>query len=267
MPTDFRHLARALLTSLVALTGLSAQAQGFSAFISPPRFELRVEPGQTQRQVFEIQHVGLVRGQYRIYTADWKFMPDQSVLTSEPGDALAPDSCRPWVAIERRELALDSGARYRYRFEVSAPAGTPARECRFAIMVEGRDATAGNVQAAGRIGVIVYVAVGDAAPALELAGTRVATLQGRQLPVIDIRNTGNAHGRLAGFVTGVDASGQRFEFGPSDLPILPGETRSIALIALTEGNQPAPALRFPVQIQGSLEWGRNRLPLDVRFAP
>lgn len=260
MPIDLRPLCLALLTVLSS----TAQAQGFSAFISPPRFELQVQPGQTSRQVFEIQHVGQVRGLYRIYTNDWTFLPDQSVVFS---DALATDSCRPWVAVERRELAIDPGSRYRYRFEISPPAGTAPRECRFALMVEGRDPTAGNVQASGRIGVIVYAAIGDVAPRLEIMATRVQTIQGKQVPVIDVRNSGNAHGRLQGFVGGIDADGQRLEFGPADLPILPGETRSVALVALAEGNRPAPTLRFPVHIQGELEWGRQRMPLDARFAP
>lgn len=246
-------------------TAPAAQAQGFSAYISPPRFELKVQAGQTQRQVFELQQVGTARGQYRVYTNDWTFLPDQSVSFS---DALAPDSCRPWVAIERRELAVDPGSRYRYRFEITPPAGTPARECRFAIMVEGRDpASSGNVQAAGRIGVIVYAAVGGAAPRLELADTRVENLNGQATPVLLVRNTGNAHGRLGGFVVGTDDSGQRIEFGPADLPILPGETRRVPLVALGEGTQAAPPVRFPVRIQGELEWGRNTLALDARFAP
>lgn len=247
------------------VTAPPAQAQGFAAYVTPPRFELRVQPGTTLRQVFELQQVGTTRGQYRIYTNDWVFQPDQSV---EFGDALAPESCRPWVAIERRELTVEPGARYRYRFEITPPPDTPARECRFAIMVEGRDPTVGgNVQAAGRIGIVVYAAVGDAAPRLELADTRVETLNGQATPVLLVRNTGNAHGRLGGFVEGTDDAGQRIEFGPADLPILPGETRRVPLVALGEGKQAAPTVRFPVRIQGKLEWGRNTLALDARFAP
>ena len=265
MPTDTRlHL---LLTTVALLSGGgAAQAQGFSAFISPPRFEIRVQPGQTVRQVMEIQHVGQVRGEFRVYTNDWSFEANQSVRFS---DALTPGSCRPWVAIERRELSLDPASRYRYRFEITPPADATPRECRFALMVEGRDPTAGTVQASGRIGVIVYAAIGDVAPRLELVGTRVQTLQGKPMPVIEVRNSGTATGRLQGFVNGTDASGQRLEFGPADLPILPGETRTVALVALGEGNNTAPPeVRFPVQIQGALEWGdKRRLALDLRFAP
>ena len=56
-------------------------------------------------------------------------------------------------------------------------------------------------------------------------------LNGRKLPVLQVKNLGNAHGRLAGFLQGTDASGRRLEFEPSTLPILPLETRAIALTA------------------------------------
>lgn len=263
MQTDPRM--HPFLFALAWLAAGAAQAQGFSAFISPPRFEFQAPPGKATRQVMEIPHVGQVRGNFRIYTNDWRFNADQSVEFSE---ALAPDSCRPWVAIERRELVIEPGARYRYRFEITPPPGTPPRECRFALMVEGRDTTAGNIKASGRIGVIVYAAIGDVAPRLEVLATRVQDVQGKPTPVIDVRNSGTAHGRLLGFLNGTDAQGKRLEFAPTDLPILPGETRTVALVALGEGNQPAPAVQYPVRIEGALEWGnRQRLPLDARFAP
>jgi hypothetical protein len=252
----------------VAALPLAAQAQGFAAYITPPRFEVQVAPGQSLRQVVEIQHVGQQKGNYRIYTNDWAFLPDNSVTFS---DALAADSCRPWVAVERRELTIEPGARYRYRFEIAPPAGTPARECRFALMVEGLEAArvegALNFPVGGRIGVIVYATVGDAAPQLEIAASRVARVDGKPVAVVDVRNRGNAHGRLEGFVNGTDASGARFEMAPSDLPILPGETRSIAITPVAEEGKPAPEVRFPLTIKGNLEWGKNRLPLDASFAP
>jgi hypothetical protein len=253
-----------LAVQLMVAAG-AANAQGFAAYITPPRFEIQATAGTSTRQVFEIQHVGQLKGGYRIYTNDWAFQPDNSVTFS---DELAPDSCRPWVAIERRELTLESGARYRFRFEITPPAGTPARECRFAIMVEGRDPAKSSVDVGGRIGVIVYAAVGAAAPVLEVTTTRVAKMpDGKTMALLDVRNSGNAHGRLEGFVNGTDASGQRLELSPADLPILPGETRSIALVPVVEEGKPAPEVRFPLTVKGNLEWGKNRLPLDASFAP
>jgi len=265
--------ARRWLAALAGAACLAALppavlAQGFAAYITPPRFEVKVDPGQTLRQVVEIQHVGPQKGSYRIYTADWTFLPDNSVTFS---DALAPDSCRPWVAIERRELTIEPGARYRYRFEISPPPGTAPRECRFALMIEGLDPArvegSVNFPVGGRIGVIVYAAVGGAAPELSITGTRVITVNGQATAAVDVRNTGNAHGRLEGFVNGTDASGARFEMAPADLPILPGETRRVAITPLPEDGKPVPTVRFPLTIKGQLEWGKNRLPLDASFAP
>lgn len=241
-----------------------ATAQGFAAYITPPRFDVKIAPGQSLRQVFEIQHVGQLKGGYRLYTNDWTYQPDNTVIFS---DELAPDSCRPWVAVERRELTLEPGARYRFRFEITPPPGTPARECRFAIMVEGVDPAKSSVDVGGRIGVIVYAAIGGAEPVLELAATRVAMVGGKPVAMLDIRNRGNAHGRLEGFVNATDATGRRLEMTPTDMPILPGETRGVALGPVVDEGQPVPEIRFPLAVKGSLEWGKNRLPLDASFAP
>lgn len=271
-PLFRRPLKNACMHGLCAVAALGAtplaQAQGFAAYITPPRFEVQAEPGKSLRQVLEIQHVGQQKGSYRITTNDWVLMPDNSVTFSEE---LAADSCRPWVAIERRELTIEPGARYRYRFEITPPPGTPPRECRFALMVEGLDPArvqgAFNFPVGGRIGVIVYAAIGGAAPQLEIAATRVATVNGKPTALVDVRNRGSAHGRLEGFVDGTDASGARFEMSPADLPILPGETRSVAIGPVVEDGKTAPEIRFPLVIKGNLEWGKNRLPLDASFAP
>jgi hypothetical protein len=269
MPTDPMPTLRCMLAAAATLAlAPAAQAQGFAAYISPPRFEMKIQPGQRVREVLEIQHVGQQKGGYRIYTNDWTFGADNAVSFAEE---LAPDSCRPWVAIERRELTLESGARYRYRFEIQPPADTPPRECRFAIMVEGLDPA--RVQGAvsfpvgGRIGVIVYAAVGDAKPDLSLTASRVETVQGQPTAMLEVRNSGTAHGRLQGFVNATDADGKTFELAPADLPILPGETRRIALAPVAEDGKPVPQPRFPLTVKGSLEWGANRLPLDLKLAP
>lgn len=260
--------AQALLIAATLWLPPLAGAQGFAAYISPPRFELQANAGQTLREVIEIQHVGQQKGQYRIYTNDWVLNADQSASFTQD---LSADSCRPWVAIERAALTLEPGARYRYRFEVSPPAGTAARECRFALMIEGLDPArvqgALDIPVGGRIAVIVYLRVGDAAPQLEIVGTRVVPVNGQPTAQIAVRNRGNATGRLEGFVNGTDAAGARVELAPTDLPVLPGETRALQLSPVTEEGQSVPTLRFPLSVRGSLESGAQRLPLDTRFEP
>ena len=116
----------------------------------------------------------------------------------------------------------------------------------------------------GRIAIVAYVAVGEATPRLEIEKSGVVMSNGQRNPVIFIRNTGNAHGRLSGFLTGTDAQGRRWDISPSSLPILPGETRTVALSAANDRNEPVP-VPLPITIRGTLEWTGGRLPFEHRF--
>lgn len=249
----------------------SAQAQGFATYVSPPRLELRLQAGARQREVIEIQHAGQVAGRYRFYTVDWTLGSDGGASFSS---ALAPNSCRPWVAIERRELTLAPGARYRYRIEVAPPEGLPPQECRFALMVEGMDQAqvSGDLSfpVGGRIAVIVYAAVGDAAPQLEWVAARWETRSADQGPVLEVRNTGTAHGRLDGVLQGKDADGRRSRWVPVDTPILPGETRHIALRLLRDddaASTPPPPIQRPLALTGELEWADKKMPVRMTLPP
>ncbi len=267
LPSRIARLAIALAAFAGGAGG--ASAQGLAAYVAPARFELKGAAGETQRHVLDIQHVGRLSGRYRIYTNDWEFQKDNALKFS---DALVPDSCRPWVALERRELTLAPNAKYRFRFEVTPPPGTPPRECRFAIMVEGADTTkveqgGFSFPVGGRLGVIVYVAVGEVEPKLSIVQTSVRMRDGEQSPFLEMSNTGTAHGRLEGFLNGKDATGREFEIAPEDSPILPGMTRSIVLRPIPEGGGKPPAIHYPLTVKGTLEWGKKRESVDLRFAP
>ncbi len=259
---------RSLFSLLLMISAAAAHAQTFAALVSPPRFELIAKPGERIRQVLEISHMSNDTGRYRLKTNDWKLDAQAGVTFL---DELQEGGCRPWVALERREVNLGPNGKTRFRFEVEVPKDAPAQECRFAIMIEGGDqqVQAGNsvaVPVGGRIGVIVYVSVAGAAPKLSLAQANVIAQQGKSLPNLMIANKGNAHGRVAGFLTGTDAKGQKLEFTPSTLPVLPGETRSIVLTANLEGGAEA-TVQFPVVVKGTLELGGEKLAFEQRFAP
>ncbi len=253
-------------------------AHAFSALVSPPRIETQAKPGQTIRQIIEITHAANTPGKYKIYTNDWQLNSAGGVEFFED---LQSGSCRPWVALERREITLGAQGKSRYRFEVTPPADATEGECRFVIMIEGetQDVKSQNINLpiAGRIGVIVYVAVGNAAPKLEVLGasttpTGTAT-QSANHPTIDVRNSGGATGRLSGFLSGTDASGKKFDFSPEGNPILPGAVRRIALVptvpsgvAAADSAATAMRVQYPITIQGQLEWGNERVKFELRFA-
>ena len=245
-------------------------AQSFSAVVSPPRFEVVAQPGKTTRHVFEITQASNDKGNYRLYTNDWTIGADGNAIFS---DELAINSCRPWVSIERREIAIAGNAKIRFRFEITPPASAAATECRFAIMIEGAEQVVKATDAmsfpvSGRMGIVVYAAVGDASPRLDIAANGTRIVDGVNVPVLNIKNTGNAHGRPVGFLKGVDQQGQKVDFSPEPLPILPGQARAIALMPQFEVGTTI-KLVYPLTISGAVEWsdapGSKKTDIDFRF--
>ncbi len=262
--------AIAFLAASSALLPAISSAQSFSAVVSPPRFEVAVQPGKTIRQVIEITQASNEKGTYRVYTNDWTIGADGNAQFS---DDLAPNSCRPWVSLERRELTIAANAKVRFRFEITPPADASATECRFAIMIEGAEQVvkatgAMTFPVSGRVGVVVYAGVGDATPRLEITQGGTRAVDGMIVPVFNIKNTGNAHGRAMGFLKGTDPEGLKIDFLPEPLPILPGQTRSIALVPQAEGNA-ALKFKYPLNIQGAIEWSDSlnskKTQIDFRF--
>jgi hypothetical protein len=255
-----------LAAALHAVAAQPAAAQGFAALVSPPRFELTAKPGATLRQVLEVTNRSAAPGHYRIHTADFDLTAQYGVTFHED---LQPGSCRPWVALERPDVTLTGGGTIRYRFEVAVPKEAPVGECRFGLLVEGADssfAEAGGVKLpiSGRIGVIVYVVIGDAGPTLEVFGPHVVTVNSKRVPSLRVHNSGNAHGRMSGFLSGRDAKGVKYDFTPSDFPILPGEEREVYFMPSLPNND-SPTLTFPVTVRGTLEWAGGTVPVDERF--
>jgi hypothetical protein len=251
------------------LCATSSLAADFAVSVSPPRFEIQLKPAQSSRQIVEITNASNQPSKFKIKTADWSLSADGSVVFQ---DDLAPQSCRPWVVIERRELVVPSKRPYRFRFEVSPPPDTPAMECRFALLIEGEDQIVNTgslgIPYSGRFGVIVYAAIGDVAPKIDMLGSAVQTINGKPTAVLKVKNSGTAHGRLEGFLSGVDASGKSIEFAPTPSPILPGATVDIVLIATRPGDPDnAVDVQFPVTAKGKLEWGSSQSQLvDLRFS-
>jgi len=258
-----------------------ALADDFALSISPPRFELTAEPGQTVRGVAELTNAASSATELHFATAEWDLTPDGGVVLSH---TLKPNSCRPWVAIERREITLQSKAQFRYRFEVTPPADTAPTECRFAIVVSGAEVRVSpgkdvSFPISGQIAIIVYVAVGDVKPDIKIVKADVVTINGVQTPVLMVQNIGTAHGRLSAFLTGTDAMGRKRDFAPSTLPILPGETRMITLNVDNGGDaieaQATPEsldvkpdkIVFPLKMSGTMNDTRSSFKFDGVFEP
>lgn len=270
-----------VLSAIIAAPFGPVAAEDFALAVSPPRFELSAKPGETVRAVAELSNRSDSATELTFATAEWDLTPEGGVVLSE---ALKPGSCRPWVAIERRQTLLPGRTQLRYRFEVTPPTDAPATECRFAIVISGGEEEVSpaenvNFPVKGQIALIVYVAVGDVRPELRIVKADVVELNGSQTPVLMVENAGSAHGRLSAFLSGTDAAGVRREFSPSTLPILPGETRMIALNPDTGGDliesqaagmsdtKAAKPIIFPLTMSGTINDSVNSFRFEGVFEP
>ncbi len=252
---------------LAASAATPALAQ-FAAFVMPARFELKGKPGDKLAEVIEIGNDDTQPAEYRMRTADWTLRPEGNVDFRT--EALDADSCRPWVKLERHTLKLVAKGKRRYRFEVHLPPDAREGLCRFAILIEPASeatvvAPVGSIQLPiqGRIGIIVYVRVGDAKPQIVLQTLAIAQVNGRPTPVATFRNSGNAQGRPDGILAGTDAKGQSMDFVVGSLPILPGETRTVPIWPQESSEaKPAP-LALPLKLKGTVEWEGGKQAVDV----
>jgi len=249
------------LFALLLLPAAAHAGGGFAIDVAPPRFELKARAGEVLRETIEMRNAGDGVANYRLSTVDWSLDAQGGIVTQ---DRVGPDSCRNWVALERKtvQLAPRSGVK-RYRFEVRVPEKqAAARECRFGIVLESADSVkieagkgAAQFPVTGRLVIVVYVAVGAVTAKLSYEGGRLARAGGTLRPVFVLRNDGDAHGRASGLLDAVDAGGRKYQLLLSTLPILPGERRELPLaVKNLDGSEATVAPAPPLKIRGKIEW-------------
>ncbi|MDH3900454.1 MAG: hypothetical protein OEU51_05335 [Gammaproteobacteria bacterium] len=267
---SFRPDYLLLTLALLLVTPVTATAEGFSVLVAPPRFELKADPGDVVRERLNINNPGSRPVTFLMRTADWDMTEDGAATFHPP--ALQPGSCRPWIRIERHKIRLPAQGKKSYRFEIHVPEDTPPGECRTALLIEAPPEEAVETQAGslnlpvkGRIAVVIYLAIGDAAPELQLKDAFLDEYNGVQTPFVVMHNSGNAHGRTTGYVDAVDAEGKRVEFEITPLPILPGHTRKIPLFQpVIDKREPQP-FTPPLGLKGTIEWdgGKEKFTRQV----
>lgn len=261
-----------LAVSLLLFTVPAALAGGFAATVSPPRFELRAQAGEVLREVVEISNAATMPASYNLRTADWD-LSDEGNVTIHPPE-LRPGSCREWTRIERHNIKLPAQGDRRFRFEIHVPGDAQSGECRVALLLEGMEdenVLAGTSEirfpVQGRIAIIIYVAVGDAKPELDLLELGLDSFNGQQIPVAVLKNTGNAHGRPSGFLDGVDAVGNRLEFSVSPGPIMPGQQRRIPIWPADTNLVGMDDIVQPLKLSGKIEWEGGSRKISETLSP
>lgn len=257
----------------LAATGCSSAFAGpFEIAVIPSRFEVTAKPGGRIGQSLDIQNVGSAPTEVSLRTIDWSYSEDGNVTYH---DELVPNSCRPWVALERKLVKLGAQEKKSFRFQIDPPADAVRGECRFMIAIEGVEAASkasiqqGNVglnlPVSGRIAVAVYVAINGAEPKLEMSKIDVQEIKGTRTPVVIVRNTGDAHGRLDGLLDAKGGDGKELQLVPDATPILPGQTRTLVLTPKGEPNAKPPVLVFPIHARGSLDWDNGSFKVDAEL--
>lgn len=260
-----RLLFSALFGSLCwgGMVAPAVHANGFSAAVAPPRFEVSAQPGQMVREVLEIYNMSNADEQYAIKTNDWELRGHDLRFS----DSLLPNSCRQWVKLERRKITVRKADKRKFRFEVHVPANAPQTECRFALLVEGTTpaqnqvGTNMNMPVNGRLAVVVYLAIGGAEPQLQVTNMRLSG--GKAF--VQVANKGKAHGRLQGTLAGKDGTGKALDFSVSSMPIMPGEVRMLELSPHLNGKKHKAPVKAPLNLKGDLYWSKGAFAINKQL--
>lgn len=247
-----------------AAAALAGSKEGFTGGVTPSRFELNSDAGELIRRSIKIYNLSKRPQPFNIRTVDWQYSAEGQISYY---DALQENSCRPWVRLERHKINVvpDPYKPRNFRFEVNVPEEAPDHECRFAIMIESIDSAyetkfndgAIAMPVTGRIAVIVYIGVGDVKPSIEMRSVGKKEINGRQLPVVEILNAGDAHGRLAADLIAKDAKGKKTRLSIATSPIMPKQTRFLPL-----SPDGASELVYPVKVTGKIYSDQQSFDVD-----
>lgn len=262
----------ALLGLIAYSSSVSSYAAPFEIAVAPSRLELTAKSATRLGQSLQLQNVGKQASKLNIHTLDWTFSAQGDIQYYEE---LLPNSCRPWVTLERNNLVIPPQGKRSLRFQIDVPANPNMTECRFMVAIEGAepshrtalDANGANlnIPVSGRIAVAVYLSLNGAQPQLVLQQLAVKSVQGQRVPVVTVQNKGNAHGRLEGSLNATDASGRAYELIVESTPILPNQTRQLPLAPKAVGTAPASPPKYPIKGKGQLDWAKGSFKLNAEF--
>ncbi len=261
-----------LVVATCIATPAAAQSSTFDVGVVPARFELSAKSSERLGQSLEVINQSSQMTELSVRTLDWDF--------SEKGelkfyDELRPGSCREWVTLQRRTLKVAGRNKATFRFQVDVPANAAIGECRFMLAIEGvqpafqsmlqNGSASLSLPVNGRIAVAVYVAVNGAQPVFTVQQASMSSFEGQRLPAVTVTNSGNAHGRLEGALDAKDASGQSFELVPDGSPLMPGQTRTLALTPRSLGGAGQIRMTYPVTTSGTLDWDNGSFKVNAEF--
>lgn len=220
-----------IAVGLGVLVGAFRPARAAVAFmVEPVLLELEVEPGSTYTASLSVIPAGPEAGQVAVDISDWLLDSGGNLRLLPPG--AVPRSATRWLQLAPNALELSGGSSATVRLTLNVPAQGVAGAYWTMVLLRGApvvDTRRPGVSVQVQVGVPVYVVVrGTERPRVELAGFEVEPPSGSSpgRAVVQIRNSGNVHARVAGQVELRDEQGE--PVGRLELPqglVLPGMTR------------------------------------------
>lgn len=229
-----------------------------SVEVSPLRVELAMNKGAAHTQAVTLSNQGTEPVRIRARVQGWFMGRDGTPQF----DAPVPDAEREfvaasWVRVAPPEQVVQPGQQGVVRFTTTAPAEIADGGYRAAILFEfgaaGADLVAArrSVQFRSRVATLVYMNVGNIAPAIELTD-----LASRHRPseaatvVATLRSTGRGNVRTKGTVTLRDAGGQLVRtVEVPNVPLLPMAERQLAIATSGERQDPLAAGEYKVEVR------------------
>jgi hypothetical protein len=235
-----------------------AQAQ---VSISPLTVEVQANRGQANG-VITVGNSSTEAFRARVYAEPFTYDPDAGFKTLES----SPTDLRPYLQFSPAELVVPPGVDRRVRFAVRFPPSLPDGEYRAIIFTQNlqeiTSTSGGNkIGITARIGVTIYVRIGDLKPNLSVESTSFNTQQ-KQIQLL-VRNTGKASvgPKVDWILKQGDKTIKTGKVDPSW--IMPESSRNLTLLSFGK-DQPALA-PGTYQLQGKVLWGSGDRPTTLPF--
>jgi len=215
-----------LVVGFFALTAETAVAINFS--ISPPRWEIEVEPGGVVEGSFEVTGAPDRDLRVKIYFQDWRFNPRGEVefLTGAGSRSVVS-----WLRIEPAEMVIPAGEKRVFRIFGTVPPETAGGDYWsgfFVEMVPEAPRAGSGVVVTGRVGGGIFLTVrGEARKAGRITDFAVEWENGLSGRVLFV-NQGDTLLHPSGRVEVRDSQGKTVEsFSLPEITVFPGNEREI----------------------------------------
>ena len=241
-----------LVVGALVLTARAAGAQ-MSIEATPLRVEIQAPPGGSHTQAVTITNPGQETVRVRTTLADWYLTRDGAPQFEAPTSD-RPFAASEWVRFAPPEFTLEPGMKGIVRFTVSVPPGTEPGGYRTGILFEiappASDLAKGRqVILRSRIATLVYVHVGQPAPAIELTNLEVRGTGEQTQVVAGLKNRSRRSVRTKGNLIVYDGSGTAIAQIPlPDVPVLPESERDLAINA-SDPARPLPSGQYRVELK------------------